>query len=86
LNLSALEIWSEVKSGTGLHLERGHIWRGGSGCDLKGCEPACKLVQCCSQMVRRVDGGVPFVGLQEERDPSGYRNRGFTSSPKREAK
>ena len=40
-------------------------------------------------MVRRVvlGGGVPLVGPQEElRGPSGYTPRGFTSSPKREAK
>jgi len=45
-------------------------------------------------MVRRVvlGGGVPLVGPQEElgpqeeRDPSGYTPRGFTSSPKQEAK
>ena len=48
---------------------------------FQGCELTRQLVECKSQMVRRVvlGGGVPLVGPQEElRGLSGYSARGLS--------
>jgi len=56
---------------------------------VQGCTPTRQLVECSSQLARRVSlgGGVPLVGPQEDlRGLSGHTPRQFTSNSEREAK